>query len=108
MYTRDFYVGVDKLQPGVVEGKHNRGVRGKNLLTDGSSGYVLIGSGFMVFHANPKWRSRPRMITGICEWNELNKGKPPSFDSRAPRKLEPTTQERSEKQEGMYLARWLI
>jgi hypothetical protein len=35
MYTRDFYVGIDKLQPGVLEGIQNGGVPGKsNSLSD--------------------------------------------------------------------------
>jgi hypothetical protein len=29
MYTRDFYVGIDKFQPGVLEGKHDWAVRKK-------------------------------------------------------------------------------
>ena len=33
MYTRKFYVGIDKLQPSVLEGKHHRGGPGKSLLT---------------------------------------------------------------------------
>jgi hypothetical protein len=34
MHTRNFYVGIDTLEPGVLEGQHHRGGPEKNLLTD--------------------------------------------------------------------------